>query len=136
MVLYIDTTRADQVAVGLAQGSVWQTYRQWRERSLRAERLLPMIDRLLTQRGQSRPRIRGIVVVRGPASFTAARTGVVVANALSAGWQVPVVGVRRTGQCQSTEQLLAAGEQQLQTAALGKWAQPIYQSAPTVSVVV
>lgn len=53
-------------------------------------RILSAIRRLAKSPGS----IAGIVVAQGPGSFTAVRMGVVVANALAFGLNVPISGVR------------------------------------------
>lgn len=128
MVLYIDTTQPNHLMVGIANHRGWQVRRRWRETSFRAERLLPTIQRIISQQVNARRRLQGIVVVKGPASFTAARAGVVVANALSIALVVPAVGVRRQSDQNSAEQLLISGLQALTKITSSKVVKPIYQA--------
>jgi len=132
MVLYIDTTQPNHLMIGIADAKGWQVCRRWRETSFRAERLLPTIEKIISQRVAKRG-LQGIVVVKGPASFTAARSGVVVANALSVALGVPAVGVRRVAQ-DSAEKLLANGLKLLTKTTNSKIIKPIYQAPVSITL--
>lgn len=87
MKLYIDTSGADKITVGLDEKRYETEARQ--EKS---QKLLPFIDELLKKSGKKIEDITEIEVNTGPGSFTGLRVGVSVANAL--GWVlgVPVNG--------------------------------------------
>lgn len=57
------------------------------------ERLLPLLDGLLADRGWSRSSLDRIGVGVGPGSFTGLRVGIALATGLSLGLGVPLVGV-------------------------------------------
>ena len=80
--LFIDTTRADQFRVGYLGSRISIKTIQGR-----AHGLLPAIMRL------SKIEIHGICVVQGPGSFSAVRTGTLIANLLARLWKKPLVGV-------------------------------------------
>ncbi len=56
-----------------------------------AERLLPMIDEVLTEAGIEMQDIERIAVTRGPGTFTGMRIGISAARALSLSISVPIV---------------------------------------------
>lgn len=87
MRLYIDTSRADTITVGLDDRRYETDARQEK-----AQKLLPFIDELLKKKGKKLEDITEIEVNPGPGSFTGLRVGVSVANTL--GWVlgVPVNG--------------------------------------------
>jgi tRNA threonylcarbamoyl adenosine modification protein YeaZ len=72
-----------------------------------AERLVPMIDRLLAGR-----RPDAILVDCGPGSFTGVRVGIAAAQGLRIGWQVPLAGY-------SSASLLAAAAAREPGASIG-----------------
>ncbi len=76
--LYKDDVRVDYV--------VWQAHREL------AETIHLKIKDLLARQGIEITDLKGIVVFKGPGSFTGLRIGVSVANALAEGLGVPIVG--------------------------------------------
>jgi tRNA A37 threonylcarbamoyladenosine modification protein TsaB len=81
--LFIDTSRPDQFRVGhLAPMLSVKTVKG------RAHKLMPLVMKL----GGAK-KIDGICVVQGPGSFSAVRTGTLVANLLARLWKKPLVGV-------------------------------------------
>jgi len=58
-----------------------------------SERLMPLLDNLLTESGIEREAIDAIAVAAGPGSFTGLRIGVSTARALAQGLGIPVVPV-------------------------------------------
>lgn len=80
--LFIDTTRADQFRVGYLVPKISLKTIQGR-----AHGLLPAIMRL------PKTKIDGVCVVQGPGSFSAVRTGTLIANLLARLWKKPLVGV-------------------------------------------
>lgn len=64
----------------------WQAHRQL------AETLHKKINQLLADQGLSLEDIKKIGVYQGPGSFTGLRIGISVANALSYGCKIPIIG--------------------------------------------
>jgi tRNA threonylcarbamoyladenosine biosynthesis protein TsaB len=62
-------------------------------RATHAERLLPSIDRLLSEAGLALPELDGIAVAIGPGSFTGLRIGLSTAKGLAAAAGKAIVGV-------------------------------------------
>ena len=58
-----------------------------------AERLLPLIDRLLGEAGWSKSSLDRLGVGVGPGSFTGLRAGIALAEGLSLGLDLPLIGV-------------------------------------------
>lgn len=57
-----------------------------------SEQLLAKITELLTRQNSSFDDLHGIVVFKGPGSFTGLRIGVTVANAIAYSKNIPIVG--------------------------------------------
>jgi tRNA threonylcarbamoyladenosine biosynthesis protein TsaB len=57
-----------------------------------AERLVPMVQALLTQTADAPARIQRIAVTIGPGSYTGLRVGLAAARAFGMAWSVPVDG--------------------------------------------
>ncbi|MDD5626924.1 MAG: tRNA (adenosine(37)-N6)-threonylcarbamoyltransferase complex dimerization subunit type 1 TsaB [Patescibacteria group bacterium] len=59
-----------------------------------SEKLLPAVEKLLSQNKLILKDLKGIGVVRGPGSFTGVRVGVACTNALGFALNIPVKGIR------------------------------------------
>ncbi len=95
MILYIDTTKGDQVEITIKQGSRVVTEKKFTAKYKQAERLLPEIKKLLKSRKLSLSKIKKIKVINQGGGFTALRIGVVTANALGYALAIPVTGDKR-----------------------------------------
>lgn len=89
LLLAFDTS-ASVGSVALARGTEVLASRLLVERSRHASRLVPAIAQVLDAAGVSRDGIEGIVVGRGPGSFTGVRIAAATARGLAAGLRVPV----------------------------------------------
>lgn len=91
VVLFIDTSESEKTSVALRVDGKKFTIQQ-RNEFLKAQALLPLIEKALKKQKLSIRDIGEIRVNPGPGSFTGLRVGVAVANAL--GWVlgVPVNG--------------------------------------------
>jgi len=92
--MLILTIRTDkpQAEIGLFSGETKTDYVTWQADRQLAETIHIKIRTLLEEHGHSFPDLRGIVVFKGPGSFTGLRIGISVANALANGLTIPVVG--------------------------------------------
>jgi len=92
--LGIDTSGAVAVCVATERdGGLQARVETLDEPRRHAERLAPMIERLLAEEGVDRTQVRGIAVGTGPAPFTGLRAGLVTARVLGLALGVPVRGV-------------------------------------------
>ncbi len=89
MVLTIDTGSSDEIEVSLSKGGqiIKSKIKAPRQQ---AERLLPLIEKMLLKHGISWRRIKEIRVQDEGGSFTSLRIGVLTANALAYALGVPV----------------------------------------------
>ncbi|MBU4257098.1 hypothetical protein L6249_01690 [Candidatus Parcubacteria bacterium] len=104
MILFIDTTQGDNIIVAVKKNVRGQdeiaAQKKIKAKYAQAEKLLPMIDKMLAQNKLKIKDIKKIKVVnRGGSpdaairtSFTALRIGAVTANALGFALRVPVEG--------------------------------------------
>lgn len=58
-----------------------------------SERLMPLLDQMLTESGVECEELEAVAVSAGPGSFTGLRIGVATARALAQGLNIPAVGV-------------------------------------------
>lgn len=92
IILGIDTTTA-VCEVSLALGNGTYSYRTINEGLVHSERLVPLIDELLTAHNHTVHSLHGIAVNIGPGSFTGIRVGVAVARALAQGLNLRVAPI-------------------------------------------
>lgn len=85
--LFIDTTQSGEFKIGWLRG----TSHKIKTLQGKSHKILPALARLATQ--QQLRDLQGICVVSGPGSFTAVRTGVLIANLLARQCAKPLVGV-------------------------------------------
>jgi tRNA threonylcarbamoyladenosine biosynthesis protein TsaB len=57
------------------------------------ETILPLIERAFAEAGWERGAVDRVAVGIGPGSFTGLRVGIAIAQGLSEGWRVPLIGV-------------------------------------------
>jgi tRNA threonylcarbamoyladenosine biosynthesis protein TsaB len=92
MYLIIDTSTR-YGAVGLwREGALVRTM-AWHSQHSHTAELMPAIEALLSQEGDSAADLRGITVAIGPGGFSALRAGMSVAKGLAFALLVPLVGV-------------------------------------------
>lgn len=90
-ILKIDTSENTKIKVGLCINS--QLYEEVEERGENtAQRLLPLIVKILSKCNLSLQDLTGIEVNLGPGSFTGLRVGVAVANTLGTLLRIPING--------------------------------------------
>lgn len=85
-------TDKPEAELGLYEDGVQLDYRVWQAHRELAETLHETIQGLLDDNSKKLEDIQGIVVYKGPGSFTGLRIGLSVANALSHGLNIPIVG--------------------------------------------
>lgn len=97
-----------------------------------SDRLLFSIDKILKENKLKIKDLKGVVVVKGPGAFTAARTGVVVGNTLGFTLGIPVVDVTAE-EFKNDEELIKIGFQKLKKAKIGKFILPFYGKEPNIT---
>ncbi len=90
MILYINTTQGDDIIIALKDGGRVVAQKKFKAKYSQAEKLLPMIDKILAQNNLKIKDIQKIKVANVDGSFTALRIGVVTANSLGYALGVPV----------------------------------------------
>src|SRR5882757_3482483 len=91
--MLIITLRTDkpEAELGLYDNTEQLIYETWPAHRELAETLHTKIDELLKGRQKELHDIEGIVIFKGPGSFTGLRIGLTVANALAYSLDVPIV---------------------------------------------
>ena len=87
------TMRTDkpEAEIGLFDGDRQFAYETWQAHRQLAETIHHKIQDLLKDQGKTWQDITGVVVYKGPGSFTGLRIGMSVANGLAFGLQIPVL---------------------------------------------
>jgi len=122
------TLRTDkpEAELGLYDGQKQLSYIKWQAHLELSKTIHRQIEKLLMLQGSSLQQIGGIVVYKGPGSFTGLRIGLSVANALAYAQDIPIVA--KTGQG-----WIEAGIKDLQAGKTDKIALPKYGSPPNIT---
>jgi tRNA threonylcarbamoyladenosine biosynthesis protein TsaB len=92
--MLILTIRTDkpEAELGLFDGEKQLAYLTWQAHRELAETIHQKIKEILDEHEKSLSGIEGVVVFKGPGSFTGLRIGISVANALADGLDAPITG--------------------------------------------
>jgi tRNA threonylcarbamoyladenosine biosynthesis protein TsaB len=106
------TIRSDkpEAEIGIFNDGQQLAYVTWQAHRALAETLHGKIRDLLAEQGLGMQEVEGIVVYKGPGSFTGLRIGLSVANALAYGLNIPIVGATDTSWAQDGVKRLLGGE--------------------------
>lgn len=132
MILIIDTSSRDTIFIGLGKDKTFLAKSNLQAKSKQAEKLLPQIEKIITTAKKKLSDIKGIAVVSGPGSFTALRIGVVTANTLSYGLDIPVVEIRHQ-EFKSREELLEISKVKLKKVTSINLIEPFYGKEPSIT---
>lgn len=110
--MLILTLRTDnpQAELGWYEDGDQKAYLTWEAHRQLAETLHGKINELLTSQHHQLDAINGIVVFKGPGSFTGLRIGLTVANALAVSLRVAIVATQGPRWIENGIQRLRAGE--------------------------
>jgi tRNA threonylcarbamoyladenosine biosynthesis protein TsaB len=88
------TIRTDKpdAEIGLFDGEQQLAYETWHAHRTLAETIHTKLQEMLSAQAKTWNDIEGLVVFKGPGSFTGLRIGITVANTLAYALQVPIVG--------------------------------------------
>jgi tRNA threonylcarbamoyladenosine biosynthesis protein TsaB len=86
-------TSSRRGSVALLDGELLVASLEHEQPNSHAERLLPLIERLLSEAGWAKTSLDRLGVGVGPGSFTGLRVGIALAEGLSVGLDRPVIGV-------------------------------------------
>lgn len=92
MILTLRTDKPES-EVGLYDDTKQVAYHTWQAHRQLAETIHDTIKETLSGQGKSLADISGLIIYKGPGSFTGLRIGTSVANALAYSQDVPIVGV-------------------------------------------
>lgn len=127
--MLIITLRTDkpEAELGLYEGDKCLAYTTWLAHRQLAETIHAKLHELLREHGKDWQDIEGVVVFKGPGSFTGLRIGITVANMLAYSLAVPVVA------CEDP-QWLEAGVQALLHGQSDALALPEYGALPNITL--
>lgn len=94
--MLILTIKTDQpeAEIGLFENGKQLTYSKWEAHRQLAHTIHEKIKLALDEDSKSWTNIEGIIVYKGPGSFTGLRIGSTVANALAYGLKIPVISTK------------------------------------------
>lgn len=123
------TLRTDnpQAEIGLYDGTKQIAEIKWQAHRRLAETIHQRISEILANHQVAPGDITGIVVYRGPGSFTGLRIGISVANTLAYGLGIPIVGTIK-------EKWIQDGLSKVIATPLGRFVVPEYGSDPHITV--
>ena len=110
------TLKTDQpkVELGIFDGTASKAQLSWDAGRELSATLFTKLDEILGKAKVERSELTGIVVFRGPGSFTGLRIGVTVANTLGQALEIPVVGEGGQGwQSQGIKRILSGENDQI-----------------------
>ena len=127
--MLIITIRTDkpEAEIGLYDDSRQLTYSTWQAHRQLAESIHTKLKEILESRQKTLGDLQGVVVFKGPGSFTGLRIGFSVANALADSLKIPIVSSDGDDWLNSGLTNLLKGNDQ-------KVAQPEYGSLPKTTV--
>ena len=113
MYLYIDTTEKDSFEIALLDEK--RVIKKKRVKSVRqhSEKLLKSIESILLSAKAQLKDMQGILVVKGPGSFTSLRIGVATANALAFGLSVPIKGIEKQQNLKDIKSIFKKSDKQV-----------------------
>jgi len=126
--MLILTIRSDKpdAELGLFNDNDQLGYEIWEAHRALAETIHTKIETLLVAHRQTLQSLGGVVVFRGPGSFTGLRIGLTVANALVASLQIPIAA-------SGTDNWIKSGIERLLSGQNDQVAMPEYGALPNIT---
>ena len=128
--MLIITFRSDkpEAEIGLYDSKKQLTYRVWTAHRQLAETIHGTLKTVLDEQSSTLQDIEGIVVFKGPGSFTGLRIGLTVANTLAYALNVPIVGAAESNWLETGIASLLNGESEPMV--LPEYGAPVHITAP------
>jgi tRNA threonylcarbamoyladenosine biosynthesis protein TsaB len=125
MILTLRTDKTES-EIGLYNGGEKVVYENWEAHRKLAETIHVKLKTVLESQGKRLEDITGIVIYKGPGSFTGLRIGMSVANALAFSLDVPIVAT-------AGDEWVPDGLRSIQNAPKDKFVIPEYGAAPHIT---
>ena len=94
MILFIDTTNKNIKIALLSKDGTFLVEKDWISEQNELEVLISRINKMISEKNLSFSDLQGIVVIKGPGSYTGIRLGLSTANALALARNIPLVGLK------------------------------------------
>ncbi len=127
MIILALKTDSPEAEIGLYEDNKQIAYETWQAHRKLAETIHQKIDKLLKSNGKNLDSIQGIVIFKGPGSFTGLRIGLSVANALAYSLNIPIVAAEGDWIESGIKQLLAGKSDKV---ALPEYGSPVHTTTP------
>lgn len=128
--MLILTMRTDnpESEIGLYNDEQQLIYEVWPAHRQLAETIHDKLQTMLQEQSKIWSDVQGIVVYKGPGSFTGLRIGLSVVNAIATSYQVPIIGTTGDAWIQDGISALTSGEGT--KIALPEYGAPVHITAP------
>jgi len=133
MYLIINTIEEKKTVVGLARNEREFWFESAAVDFRQSEQILPLLDKILKKRRIKVSEIKGVIVVSGPGSFSAARSGVIFGNAFGFALNISVVGIKKT-EFKNSADLIKQGIKKLKVVKKFKIITPLYDGEPNIGI--
>lgn len=135
MILYINTSRDNQIDVFLIQAKKVVDKLNLQGDYKVSENLLNLISKILKKNKVKFKELKGIITVAGPGPFTSLRIAVAIANTLAYSLNIPVVGLEMKKKRINNNEAIKSGLAKLIKAKPVKYISPFYAQEPNITMV-
>jgi tRNA A37 threonylcarbamoyladenosine modification protein TsaB len=130
MILYINTIEKDKVIIALKKGNLFFAKKTLKTKYNESEKLISEIKKILENKKIALKKIKKIEVEnvsKEDTGFTALRIGVVIANALAYGLNVPVICFKRIYSCKKESASSSLNKNKIYIV------EPVYNKEPNIT---